>query len=268
MKKWFGLLLLSSCSLSAFCQDETKSKEAGANAEARSPWRLGVAAIVSDSPYAGERSRVIPVPMLSYEGERFYFRGVSAGYRWLSNDAISLDLLAKYRFAAFEVDELGSSELAANGIDQRQLEDRDGGIDLGLSMTWTGDAGALDVELLTDASDSSGGQEATLTYRYPIPVGYGRLSPSAGITWMSADLADYHYGTLASEVARGVVSYRPGASTLPKLGLSFSHPLSRQWFFVGALQYAALPSKIRRSPLIETGVDGETSLFLSVTRGL
>ena len=118
------------------------------------------------------------------------------------------------------------------------------------------------------SSNTSGGQEVKLEYSYPISVGLGRLSPSTGITWMSQDLANYTFGTLDSEVARGVVDYRPGSTTIPQVGLSFAHPLSRKWFFFGAVRYAALPDKVRQSPLIEDGVDGESSLLLFFTRGL
>ncbi|MBK8283750.1 MAG: MipA/OmpV family protein [Ahniella sp.] len=166
------------------------------------------------------------------------------------------------------MDDLGGSELAANGIDARLLDDRDGGVDLGFGLKWTGVAGALDLELLADATNTSGGQEVKLEYSYPISVGLGRLSPLGRHAWMSQDLANYTFGTLESEVARGVVDYRPGSTTTSQVGLTFAHPLSKQWFFVGSLRYSALPDKIRQSPLIEDGVDGETSMMLFFSRGL
>ena len=268
MNRLLGFLLLTGASLGADSQEkDAEARESGRD-DTRSPWAFGVGTIVSDSAYAGERSRVIPVPVVSYLGERFFIRGVSIGYQLFKDDAIQLDLLGKYRFAAFEVDDLGASELASNGIEPRLLEDRDGGVDLGFGMKWTGIAGELDFELLADATNTSGGQEVKLEYSYPISVGLGRLSPSTGITWMSQDLANYAFGTLDSEVARGVVDYRPGAATIPQVGLSFAHPLSRKWFFFGSVRYAVLPDKIRQSPLIEDGVDGEASLLLFFTRGL
>lgn len=63
----------------------------------RSPWGIGVAAAVSDSPYVGEGTRVIPVPLLSYEGERFYFRGITAGWRLVDTPGFELAVLGKAR---------------------------------------------------------------------------------------------------------------------------------------------------------------------------
>lgn len=234
----------------------------------RSPWGIGVAAAVSDSPYAGEGTRVIPIPLLSYEGERFYFRGVTAGWRFVDTPTFEFSALAKARFDGFDVDDdLDRGQLARNGIDADLLEDRDRGLDVGVGMEWSGRAGELQLELLTDATDRSGGQEASLQYGYPLRMGGGVLTPIAGATWWSGDLADYYYGTLREEVARGVVDYRPGAVTMPHAGVSFFRPLGTTWSLVGSLRYSHLPDAITDSPLVDPGTDGSVSMFIGVSRG-
>ena len=40
-----------------------------------SNWSLGVGVAVSDSPYAGEGTKVSPLPFVVYEGETFFWRG-------------------------------------------------------------------------------------------------------------------------------------------------------------------------------------------------
>ena len=233
----------------------------------RSPWGIGVAAAVSDSPYVGEGTRGIPVPLLSYEGERFYFRGITAGWRLVDTPGFELAVLGKARLDGFDIDDLSRAGLARNGLDARLLEDRDHSLDLGLGAEWSGAGGELQLELLADATDRSGGQEASLQYGYPMRAAGGLLTPIAGVTWQSADMVDYYYGTLPEEVARGVTAYRPGAATTPHVGVSFFRPLGRTWSLVGSVRYSRLPDAIADSPFVERGTDSSASMFIGVSRG-
>jgi MipA family protein len=233
----------------------------------RSRWGVGLVAGVSDSPYAGEGTRILPVPLITYEGERFFFRGITAGWRFLESDSFELSALGEVRVDGFDVDDLGRSELATNGIDYRLLEDRETGFDLGLGMEWSGGAGELELELMADVTDRSGGQEVSVQYGYPLRVGQGMLKPGAGITWMSDDMADYYYGTLDEEVARGVVDYKPGAVTIPHVGFSYFRPVGERWSLIADVKYSILPDEITDSPLIEPDADGELSMFIGLSRG-
>ena len=218
MIRLLSLALLSGASLHAVAGS-------GPSEGAPPRWSIGPAAVLTDSPYAGEGTRVVPVPLVSYEGERFFFRGITAGWRFADRDAIEFAALARLRMDGFDVKDLGRSQLAANGIDYRQLEDRDEGLDLGLGLKWSGAFGEFEAELLADATDTSGGEEAALQYGYPIRIGSGRMTPGVGVTWQSKDMANYYYGVLRREAARGVADYRPGAVTMPHLGVSFFQPL-------------------------------------------
>lgn len=233
----------------------------------RSPWGVGVAAVVSDSPYAGEGARVIPVPVLSYESPRLYVRGLTAGWRIGQNLPVTVELLANVRLDGIDADDLGRRELAANGVQRDLLTDRDHGLDLGAGLTWRGNAGEVQLQLLGDVSGRSRGQEASLQYGYPLRLGRTLVTPLLGARWHSSQLANYYYGTLPEEVARGVVDYRPGASVLPQAGVSVFHPLGRHWSLVGSVRHTRLPDAYRNSPLLERGSSGTTSAFIGLTRG-
>ncbi len=48
-----------------------------------SPWTLGTSVLVSPSPYQGEQDRVMPLPVIGYDNDRFFVQGLSAGaYLW------------------------------------------------------------------------------------------------------------------------------------------------------------------------------------------
>lgn len=263
MKKCLVPILLACVSSSAVAQSQ---EEEGAGPSS-SPWGLGIAAAVSESPYAGEGTRVIPLPLISYQGERFYFRGVTAGWMLLSNGGVELSVVAKPRLDGFDVSDLGRSELARNGVNIDLLEDRDNGLDAGFALDWKGKAGALEVELVTDVSDAGEGQEAVLQYGYPIKLWKGILTPTAGARWLSEDTANYYYGTLAGEVARGVIDYKPGSVTVPRVGLSYLRPLNPKWSLIASVQYEFLPSEIQNSPFIDADADGSATMFIGVSRG-
>jgi outer membrane protein len=264
MMKFLWPAMLAGLSFGAAAQ----TGDEGTGSDGQPPrWGLGLAAVVKDSPFAGEGTRVLPLPLISYQGERFSLRGLSAQWQVYGSDSFELYAKGKFRMDGFEVDDLGKAELARNGIDYRLLEDRDKGFDLGLGMKWSGPAGELEVELLADATDTSGGQEVSIEYGYPIELGMGTLTPNVGATWMSKDMANYYYGTLDEEVARGVVDYKPGAVTIPHIGVQYFRPVGEKWSFMASAQYSVVPEEIQDSPLIEPDTDGTAMLFVGFSRG-
>lgn len=230
-------------------------------------WGLGVGVVATDSPYAGEGTRVTPFPLLSYEGKKFFFRGITAGWRFIETESFTLAGIAQLRLDGFDVDDLGREELARNGIDDRLLEDRDDSVDAGLSVEWSGAAGEIEFELLADVTDTSGGYEASLAYGYPFQFGKTRITPNVGVKRLSDDVANYYYGTLEEEVARGVVDYKPDAVNVSHVGIDLSRPLGEKWFMFASLEYRSLPDELERSPLLEIDRDDETSLLVGFSRG-
>lgn len=117
-----------------------------------------------------------------------------------------------------------------------------------------------------DVSGSSDGYELAANYGYEFGVGFGSFTPSVGFNHLSKNMSNYYYGTLGDEVSLGVVNYKPGAVTIPKIGLTYSQSLGERWQFVSVLQYKFLPNDISDSPLIEDGADGQTSVMLGISR--
>jgi outer membrane protein len=229
-------------------------------------WALGVGAIAQNSPYAGEGMRVQPVPLISYEGEHFFFRGITAGWQFLDNDTFELAAIAQFRFDGFEIKELDRRKLAANGLDARLLDDRDDSVDAGISASWSGSAGELELELLSDVTGKSKGQEFSLQYGYPLDFGRTQITPNIGVTYLSKKTANYYYGTLDSEVRRGVIDYKPDAATIPYVGVDFMRSFGNNWTFIAMLEYSVLPSKITDSPLLERDTNGTAEIIIGIQR--
>jgi outer membrane protein len=265
MKKRLVAMLLCGISLHAVAQSPEAEQDPGSGVSLRGS--VGLAAVVSDSPYAGEGTKVTPIPLLVLEGDRFYFRGTTGGWRLMQGDAVELAGIARLRLDGFSVDDLGRAALAANGIDAQLLEDRELALDVGMGMTWRGAAGEIQMEFLTDATDTSNGQEVSVQYGRPFKLGNGRLTPNLGVTWQSEDMANYYYGTLDAEVARGVVDYKPGSVTVPHVGVQYVRPIGERWALMAFATYRFLPDKITNSPLMEPDTNGMALVFIGFSRG-
>lgn len=255
------LLLLPSA---AFAQSSTSDVIAE---QLDDRWTLGVALSLSDSPYAGEDIRPRPFPLVTYQGERIFWRGLSGGIHAFKGDAFALDFIVSGRFDGFDIKDLGRVELAANGVDAEHLVDRDDGVDVGLAASWEGRAGEIKLRALVDATDTSSGYEFAVDYAYPLQFGKTKVVPAVGARWLSDDLADYYYGTLDEEVTRGAPLYRPGASVIPELSLGVYRPIGKKWMFFGSAKYEFLPSEITDSPLLDKDASGAAGLRIGFSRG-
>jgi len=238
-----------------------------ASAQQAPRWGLGVGAAVSDSVYAGEGTRVTPFPLISYQGERFYWRGISGGAHLVKRGGFTLDATLSARFDGIDQDDFGVAELAERGIDRALLEDRDDAVDLGLAGSWSGALGQLDLGIKGDITSTSKGHEANITYSYPIQWGSTRIAPNIGVSHLSKKLANYYYGTLPEEVARGVANYQPGSAAVARVGIDVMRPFAGNWVFIGNLAYRKLPTKLSDSPLVEKDKDGSVSAFIGFSRG-
>ncbi|VUD46007.1 MltA-interacting protein [Thalassocella blandensis] len=254
MKPQFWTVLLSTFSMNTFAQDQ------------HSQLNVGLGAMLSDSVYAGEGTRVIPIPLINYQGDRFFLQGITAGWKLKDSSPLEISAIAKFRFDGFSVEDLGEDELAQNGIDYNNLEDRDFALDAGIGMKWSGSLGEMEIELLQDVSNNSDGQEAMVQYGYPIPMWGGMVKFNAGFNWLSKDLANYYYGTLDEEVARGVVEYRPNAVTNINFGISYFRPLTESWSLMTILNHSRLADEIQNSPLTDKNTDNTTSILLGISK--
>lgn len=228
-------------------------------------WTLGVAVSARDSAYAGEGTRVRPLPYVGYEGERVHWRGGTLGVNLARTGRFALDAVVSARLDGFDRDDLGRSELAGNGVDADRLADRDDALDAGLAARWSWGAQELRLQALADVTDTSGGYELSADYGYRFRLGRGAIVPGAGVRWLSEDLADYYYGVRAGETFAGT-GYRAGAALVPHVGVAFSRPLVGAWRVQGLLQYEWLPDELADSPLLEPDSGGTGRIVIGVTR--
>ncbi|WP_341521905.1 MipA/OmpV family protein [Pseudomonas sp. G.S.17] len=264
------ILSLTLCVASSAVSAQTSITEATPVFSEQAPrarWGLGLGAALSSGVYAGQDAQLTPFPLISYEGERFFWRGIAGGVHLFKRDGFALDATLSARMDGIDRSDFGRRELAERGIDRSLLEDRDDGVDLGLAGRWSGAFGELELDVKGDISSASDGYEAGLTYGYPIQWGQNSLTPHIGVAHLSKKLANYYYGMLPGETARGVVDYRPGSATVQRVGLDYVRPFAERWAFIANVSYEHLPGKITDSPLVDKDTDGSMSAFFGISRG-
>jgi MipA family protein len=245
---------------------QAQSGEPPRTDEAPAGWSIGLGVATRAPIYAGESSRTLPLPLIGYEGERFYIQGASVGYRFIKNDSFTLKAYVAANTNGIDADKFGRNELAQRGIDRNLLEDRDFGADAGVTASWKTAIGVFETDVRADISNTSDGYQASFDYRAPLPVGNAIVVPGVGITAYSSDLADYYYGTLSDEVKRGVVNYKPGSATVPHASVTVIVPFASKWTFISNVNVDFLPNDITDSPLVDKDSDVVPTLFLGVSR--
>ena len=216
-------------------------------------WSLGLAVISSPEPYKGADNDILVVPAITFQGERFYFRGILAGYRLWKRGHFEADAILMPRFGGYEADD--SPFL-------RGMEDRRLGVDLGLNLTWEADRIGLRLAPRVDVSGRSQGQELGVEVYSPIRFGPVRVEPAVGAIWQSADLANYYYGVRPGEARPGRPAYEPGSTVNLTGGVFVFSPVTRKLAFQGFVRVNRLGSEIGDSPIVgrDTAVTGLVSL--------
>ena len=242
----------------------TMANEKQAAAKKTTGFSAGLGVIGSTGLYLGEDTHVTPIPLLSYEGERFFLRGLYGGMSLYKNELITLNGIVNVNMNRLDVEDLSESKLAQKNLSRAQLEDRDISADIGLEAILKAPYGIVSIQALNDIGNASDAAEFKINYQY-----FWRLSnqwtlmPNVGLEWLSDDRANYYYGILESEVAQGVEKYRPNNVIIPHVSLGASYVFSPKWRTTGAVTHKFLPNKVVDSPLVDAS--STTNFFMGIT---
>lgn len=224
---------------------------------------VGLGAVGSSGIYIGEKTEIIPVPVIAYESERFFVRGLSAGAALYGDRVFSVNAIANVNMMNLDVGELSTRQLAEKGISKAQLEDRDRSVDLGVEASMRKPYGIISAQALHDVGGASEGTELRLNYQYFWQID-PRLSliPNVGVEWLSDKRANYYYGILNSEVARGVDAYRPDQVFIPHVSLGANYVINEKVNVFGVAMQKLLPNKVQDGPLVDQS--SQTNFYMAV----
>lgn len=205
---------------------------------------LGLGVGVGTSEYRDMDARVLPIPLINYEGSRFYARGLGAGLYLFKNQnhAISLDL--NYLPHYFDASK-------SDNWSMKQLSDRKSSLMAGASYRFSSQYGIASLGAACDILGKSDGVLVNASYAYPIHFDRLVLTPHLGVVWASSDYNDYYYGVSRGESLRsGLTAYNADSGFSPYAGLSANFSLTEQWGLFLNAGSSYLSSEVRDSPMV------------------
>jgi len=220
---------------------------------------VGAGAVVKSRLYRGEESgQIIPIPFITYAGDRFFFAGPLASYRVWNGERIRLSLLGAYRFYGYE--EADSDALAGMG-------DRDHTVEAGVVLS--ADLPTrfnLTLRASHDVLDTYGGSQAALELERSVPLRKATLVLSAGPHWQSQPFTRYYYGVRPEEDAPGRAAYAPGAALNLTAGARLLYALDDHWNLFVSANLDWLADEIAATPIVGRstylrGISGITYQF-------
>ncbi len=190
---------------------------------AAAEWGVGLGALYALNPYRDTDPTRMVIPVINYEGEKFYLRGIKGGYRFIKDREQTLEAFVLGYSARFDPDDSGDLRL----LDERKFAVM-GGMGYSRNYQW----GSLGLEAAYDISGHSDGTVVEFSYSYPVFAKDYRwmVTPQLGLTWFNDSYVDYYAGVSQVESARsGIEAYEGKATLNPYVALAGFYNVTPNW---------------------------------------
>ena len=230
-------------------------------------WSFSVAlgaGVRSNPLVTGKNIPLVVIPQFSYYGKRFFINDLDLGFTLAENTTNTFSLVASpgYDRVFFYRSDLQNIFIgglpgnagpaafvvrAAAGSTQTPVRfpDRARHFTYLAGPEWTfklsGVSGQLD--LLHDITNQNNGTEIRAALGIPLVESKGSLTANVGVTWKSAAIVNYYYGS------PGI--YEAGSALNPFFKLGYTLPLAGKWRFSAFAEYERLGNAIANSPIVE-----------------
>ena len=178
----------------------------------KSPWSWGVAVVGSEDVYRDFESRVIPVPLVIYRGDRLNLYGPYATYDVYRPGNLTASLILSPVFAGYRE----SDSPIFEGMDDRGYS-----MAGGVGLAYRPGRWHLSVNAIHDLLNVYSGYEAAARVSYVIPLGSVFVEPGIGAEYQSTDYVDYYYGVTDDEARPWRPEYTPSGTINPEVSLAF-----------------------------------------------
>lgn len=206
---------------------------------------IGAGLSISSSPYKTTNYNWNPIPLLAYEGEYFYLRGVTAGFKALNTDSLEVSIFARYDHLFFDASKNNDRQM-------KRLDDRNASVSAGVAAHFTTPYVMLYGNLGVDVLDNSRSLTADLGARQPFAFGDLRVTPALGIKAYNHMYNIYYYGVSLNESHRsGMKDYRPSGGFEPYLGLTLDYTFGNGLDALVGAQWSRISDEARDSPMVD-----------------
>ena len=226
------------------------------------PFGIGFAGIFSPNPYKDTSPTVLPVPVITFQGENLTINGPYATYRFFNTKNMSTKaqlFLYPQTFRAIKSDD----------AQLKKLDNRNYLFMLGVKQTFKSRYGNVDFAVNIDITTRTNGYLLSTEYskRVVFPISEQVLwfiTPSLGLTYSSQKIVNYYYGVTRSEsLISGIPGYNTRGAIDPYIGLTSLFNISQHWNIFVAARLSRLSNEIYHSPMVSQRYI--ITSFLSVT---
>lgn len=229
-----------------------------ANAE----FSLGAIASYSPEVYKDTPSIKRVFPLVGYEGEHFFIRGLNAGYRLLPVDrrgGFGQNIVLRLKYDPRSLDPSDSTD-----PEMQQLDERKATVYGGIGYQVYTPVGLFELTGMTDTLGRTDGSYAQASWKVPFMFKRWGIVPSVGYVYDDSKLSNYLYGVSASESARsGINEFDAGADGSYFINIQSYLNVTDHVRVTGSITYRNLEGDIESSPIIASGVNTTAALGVS-----
>lgn len=214
-------------------------------------WGIAAGIRTAKIPYPSEERTVQDfIPLMFYDGDIFFIRGLTGGAKLYNRDKIQFSLLGRYRY--FDIPAEYQNLVQGNALDA--------GVQLKYRIN---DDLDTNIEFM---SDDEGRYYSALDARYHWESGSWELLPYATLRLKSADFNDHYFGLdgfTDPDNTSGTIDNKIGSAADLTIGSEIRYHVASNFYLLGRAQVTTLDSKTRDSLTIEDGTFGEVYLGIA-----
>jgi len=176
------------------------------------PWSVGAGAIYQSSPYRGGEDKLIPIPLITYRGERLRVMGPFAEYVLIPGKQTELVLNLKLDFEGYEEDD-------SDVLDG--LGDRKATLNAGVSVDHEFDHDiSVKVGLLREVLSRHDGWIGEISLGKSFKNRGNFIRPAVFLRWLDSRYTDYYYGVSPSKARDNRPAYNPSEGAVYGVAVS------------------------------------------------
>lgn len=209
-------------------------------------WGISLAAMTIDPAYIDYHNDVMALPLITYEDDDLFLRGLAAGYILLKDDNHKLSINTYFMGLRFNPDDSDNQSL-------KHLNKRQSTLMAGVGYSYSDKWGTIRAEISADTLNKSQGVLAELAYLHHFKQGNALITPAVGVIWADSNHNNYYYGVSVDEARRSNLSeYAVSNAASPYIELSAAYQFNQNWraFFNGRVTY--LSNAVQDSPMIDS----------------
>jgi MipA family protein len=252
----FAMTLLAATAAGAAQDGRSGDDDDGDEAKSYS-WGLGIGGMSQQQPYTDIDRDNMVLPLIYFENRWVELLGPNLNFKlpeleWGEDQELEFAVGIEFDFNGYEAKDAP----ILNGMAERKE-----GLLAGVSTEWSNPFVNVSAAWMVDVSGEHDGQRASFGLERSFQLGERfMVTPGAAATYMDKKYANYYYGVRSVEARAGRPAYLVDSTVNAEFSLRTDYMINpRQMLFV-ELEYTALGSEIKDSPLVDDS--GETEIFL------